>query len=272
MSRLARAIAWAFLINAALTSGSHARDGADPAYLLLHGWTGDRTGWAPVADELGPRAHAVDLPGHGADATDVTGWTLERFASALELRRRHLGESCLVLVAHSNGAYIARQYWRMFPARVAAIVIVEGTFLNPFASRDQFRFAREAIENGWLGYQENPSGLEGASPRTTKVVRAMIRRASKPTALATLDMLTDEAAWGYDTIGVPVTFAIADTPFWTPGHRRDLSLIAPDHRFVELGPVSHYAQLDAPEQVAAIAEDARRTSSCRSDREPSTPP
>lgn len=249
------------LVLAICASATAARD-RPSRVMLVHGWAGDAILWQPVVDRLHGGAVAIDLPGHGKDTTDVTGWAMDRFVAAMERDREALGTRCLVLVGHSNGAYFVRAYAHRFPNRVAAIVIIEGTFLRPFDSVEQLRTRRAAIERGWDAMLEHPFGLEHATASTRATVQSAMQRASKATALATLDLLQDPTLWLSDPITVPVVFMLARSPFWTDSHRFKLSEIAPKARFVDLGAVSHYAILDAADRVAQEITKVRQSARC----------
>jgi len=232
--------------------------------LLIHGWAGDSSAWAPVAKLLGLGGAAIDLPGHGANRQDVTGWTVANFVRAVEAERIRRGIECLVIGAHSNGAYIAREYARLHPVRAGGIVVVEGSFLKPF---DGSRFASYSalIDRDWQRMQENPSGLTGAAPETVAIVRAMLRRASKNTALATFNMLAAESLWQHPAVSTPVAFLLADSPMWTEDYLIRLRAQAPGARIVRLGAVSHYAQLDRPHEVAAALRESMAQARCGGD-------
>ena len=230
--------------------------------LLVHGWAGDSTAWSGVEAELRGAGAAIDLPGHGADNSDVSGWSVADFARRLEQERQRRGIACLVLGAHSNGSFVAREYARRYPQRLGAIVVVEGTFVKPFRDSEQFRAFRSRLDTGWAEVVRRPPGLVNASEATQRSVRAMFERTRKATALATLDMLAHDSFWAEDQVRVPVTFIWAESPTWTAEHRERLARIAPRSRFVQAGGVSHYAQLDRPALVAAELRAARGSARC----------
>jgi pimeloyl-ACP methyl ester carboxylesterase len=209
-----------------------------------------------VRRELGLQALSVDLPGHGSDTTDVAGWTMGHFVDALEKRRQDAGASCVILVAHSNGAYFVRQYWKRHSDRVAGLVVVEGTFVPPFRAADAMRASIRKLSENWSEYVANPVGLEHARPETVGAVRAMVARASLRSAVSTLEILVEDSVVQRWPMAVPVTFALAQSPHWTPEHRGILRQMAPRAHFVELGSISHYAPLDAPKLVADTVRKA----------------
>lgn len=55
-----------------MPQGPHPRRDGRPTFVLLHGLHGNSSTWSPVLRQLallGHRALAVDLPGHGMDAS-----------------------------------------------------------------------------------------------------------------------------------------------------------------------------------------------------------
>lgn len=96
----------------------------DEAFLLLHGFAGDRRAWAAVAAILaraGARVVAPDLPGHGettAAAPDVRAVSDAVTAFAATLPGR------LHLVGHSFGAVVATAIAERLAGRVSRLTLV----------------------------------------------------------------------------------------------------------------------------------------------------
>ena len=96
------------------------------AYLLLHGYSGDKSAWAALAAGLrhaGKRAVASDLPGHGQttiDADRVEGLEtgLAAFVEQVAPHRQ------IHVVAHSLGAATAVAFAGREAARVAEITLI----------------------------------------------------------------------------------------------------------------------------------------------------
>lgn len=99
--------------------------GGGETYLLLHGFSGDRTTWATTISALqraGKRVIAVDLPGHGVTEIEAkSGEDLSRdlpeFMQALHLKRLHL-------VAHSLGAVAAVDLALTKPECIASLTLI----------------------------------------------------------------------------------------------------------------------------------------------------
>jgi len=131
---------------AAPASDSHSRfatlDGSRVHYLsygegreaaiFIHGWTCDSTFWrfqAPVYEHR--RSLLIDLPGHGSSDRPQVSYTMEYFAQAVEAVMEDAGVDRATLIGHSMGTPVAIQFLRMYPAKVAGLVIVDGFIPGP---------------------------------------------------------------------------------------------------------------------------------------------
>ncbi|ASV83851.1 e3 binding domain protein [Ochrobactrum quorumnocens] len=94
-------------------------------FVLLHGFSGDRTTWSNVASGLrraGFRVVAPDLPAHGlttihAANADQLSQFLPAFLDALSIKKADV-------VAHSFGAVAATAFASAYPARVTGLTLV----------------------------------------------------------------------------------------------------------------------------------------------------
>ncbi|SCD32200.1 Pimeloyl-ACP methyl ester carboxylesterase [Streptomyces sp. DvalAA-14] len=128
-----------------------------PEVLLVHGHPFDRTMWAPQIAELGRqgvRAVAPDLRGYG-ETTVVPGVTpLETFAGDLVALLDQLGIGRAVVCGLSMGGQIVLEFYRLFPERVAALVLAD-TFARgetPDGKRERRERAERLVAEGMAGY------------------------------------------------------------------------------------------------------------------------
>ncbi|WP_323041019.1 alpha/beta fold hydrolase [Gemmobacter sp.] len=90
-------------------------------FLLIHGSCHGAWCWRdtiPALEALGHTAHAIDLPGHGADPTPRDGVTLEAYARAI----RAAVDRPTIIVGHSMGGYPITAAAELDPANIAALV------------------------------------------------------------------------------------------------------------------------------------------------------
>src|SRR5271165_6025032 len=148
------------------------------AVVFVHGWTCDLTFWrlqAPVYQSH--RSILIDLPGHGTSDKPETEYTMEYFARAVDavLSDAEIGKA--TLVGHSMGTNVIIQYLRMYPEKVAALVIVDG-------------FAPEPPENEEAGARQAASTTRMisifGSPNVTAIVPRMISSMFTPQTPAAL--------------------------------------------------------------------------------------
>jgi pimeloyl-ACP methyl ester carboxylesterase len=103
--------------------------GTGPTIVFVHGWTCDGSSWSGQVPAFAKsyRVITLDLPGHGRSASPQDGkFSMDLFARAVEAVRAEAGADRVVLVGHSMGAPVIRQYARSYPARVAGLVAVDG--------------------------------------------------------------------------------------------------------------------------------------------------
>lgn len=96
------------------------------SYVLVHGawhgaWCWDKV--VPLLEAEGHAVAAVDLPGHGANPSDVAGMTLDAYGRAVAGAVEAAGEDA-VLVGHSMGGMAITQAAEYVPERLAALVYV----------------------------------------------------------------------------------------------------------------------------------------------------
>ena len=104
--------------------------------IFVHGWTCDESSWAgqvPAFDDT-YRVVTLDLPGHGkSDAPAPDAFSMDLFAKAVEAVRQEVGADKVVLVGHSMGAVVIREYALDYPEHVAGLVAVDGPLdVRPF--------------------------------------------------------------------------------------------------------------------------------------------
>src|SRR5688572_430512 len=105
--------------------------------VLIHGWTCNADFWKENRFP-GYRVLAIDLPGHGRSDKPRLTYSMEHFARAVNRVMKEAGLRRAVLVGHSMGTPIARQFYRLYPEQTLGIVVVDGA-LRRF-------FPKEAME------------------------------------------------------------------------------------------------------------------------------
>lgn len=174
-------------------------DGAGPAIILLHGFTGSAATWQPFIPTLAERHRvvAIDLVGHGrTEAPNIRRpRQMELVAVDLVAILDHLGIDQAVWLGYSMGGRVALYIAVTRPERVAALIAVGASpgIADPAARADRVRsdealadaIEREGIEAFVDRWERLP--LFASQARLPAQVRAALRRqrlANSPAGLA----------------------------------------------------------------------------------------
>src|SRR4029079_12281657 len=95
------------------------------ALVLIHGWTCNLENWRDQIPDLSKRNRviALDLPGHGQSDKPQLNYTMDLFANAVDAVLRDAKVDHAVLVGHSMGTPVARQFHRQYPQQTLALCI-----------------------------------------------------------------------------------------------------------------------------------------------------
>ena len=144
------------------------RDQAAAAYVLVHGWSNNRSYWAPHVSRLSARRPVVtvDLPGFGESGSRRAEWTMEAYGSDIAAVVAELGLERVMLVGFSMGAAVVLEASLQIPDRVVGVVLVDwlqdptarytDSFIRDFADEVRSRWREPA----WV----REVGFNAASP------------------------------------------------------------------------------------------------------------
>jgi pimeloyl-ACP methyl ester carboxylesterase len=227
--------------------------GGENALVFVHGWSCDETFWAGQAPVLGAKFHVItiDLPGHGQSEKPQIAYTMDLYARAIDAVLRDAKVQAATLIGHSNGTLVIRQFYRKFPEKTRALVIVDGGLrpLGDKAMMEKF-VARLKAPN----YEENTGKL--IDSMTSPIQDAALRERIKTTMMRTpqyvaaseFDSTLDPALWKPDKINVPVLMILAKQPAWSAEYEQFVRGIVPDLDYQVWEGVSHFLMMERPEQ------------------------
>lgn len=221
------------------------------ALVFVHGWTCDGEFWRGQLGAFpGLRVVAVDLPGHGRSDKPRTDYTMDYFARSVEAVMRDAGIRRAVLVGHSMGTPVVRQFYRLHPEKTLALVNVDGALrlLFPKAQMEQF--------TGMLrgSYQTAaPQMVDGMlAPIRDAKLRGDIRRTMLSTpdyvAISAMEGMADEKVYERDPIKVPFLTVLARSPLWGEDTEQFLRSLAPRLEFHQWDGVSHFLMMERPQE------------------------
>jgi pimeloyl-ACP methyl ester carboxylesterase len=241
----------------------------DEALVLIHGWTQNVDGWRDQIADFANRGRviAIDLPGHGkSDKPRFTNasvpkdqpsppfvYSMELFARAVEAVMRDAGIKRAVLIGHSMGTPIARQFYRKYPEKTLGIVIVDGA-LRPFFPKAMMDGLitglrgpnhRQTIEQ-MFGMMMGGISEEGKARITSSTLNT-----PQHVFVSAMEGMADSSIWGEDKINVPVLAIMARSPMFPPDVESGYRLLAPSIEFQMWDGVGHFIMMEKPKEFNA---------------------
>lgn len=230
----------------------HYYDTGDPkakeAIVLIHGWSCNADFWKETYGAFSNyRVITVDLPGHGKSEAPYVDYSMEYLARSVEAVLNQAKVKKAVLVGHSMGSVVTRQFYKIFPSKTVGIVIVDMP-VQPMASEEDLKKFTDPITSNF------PKSAEGfvdgmiASTRD-KELKAFIRRTMlstpKHAAVSSMNEIFLAKNWGIEKIDVPVVALAAKSDDWQPS-KEHYETIAPKVEFQLWTDVGHFLHMEQP--------------------------
>ncbi len=218
------------------------------AIIFVHGWACNSEFWKDSYNAFpDKRVIAIDLIGHGKSDKPQTNYSMEYFAKSIDAVMKDAKIKHAVLVGHSMGTPVIRQFYRLFPEKTLALIIVDGT-LRPYASNAEMMKFIEPLRSN---YETAASAMIDnlIAPIKDESRKAAIKTSMLSTpnyvAISAMEGMADDAIWGTDQIKVPVLAILAESSF---GKQADVEQfdrsIAPNLDFRMWKDVSHFLMMD----------------------------
>jgi pimeloyl-ACP methyl ester carboxylesterase len=226
------------------------------ALVLIHGWTCSIEYWRDLIPELSKRSRviAIDLPGHGLSDKPQVAYTMDLFARAVDAVMGDAGVKRGVLVGHSMGTPVARQFYRKYPQKTLAIVIVDGA-LRPFGDKKVMEGFIAPLRGA--NYKEAGAGMlagmggPSLSPELKERIQASFLKTPQYVLVSAMEGMADESIWGQDKINVPVLAIMTKSPFWPADTEQFYRSIAPRLDFQRWDGVGHFLMMEKPKEFDA---------------------
>jgi pimeloyl-ACP methyl ester carboxylesterase len=220
------------------------------ALIFIHCWTCNADFWKDSYNAFPAyRVIAIDLPGHGQSDKPKVNYSMEFFARSIAAVMTYAKVQKAVLVGHSMGTPVIRQFYRIYPDKTLALVTVDGA-LRPFGPKAQMETFFNPLFNDYKN--QAPKFIDGLLGPTRDDLKPAIRSTmlAAPDYVATSAMrgMMDDAIWIDDKINVPVLTIIADSPAWPKDIEDVYRNIAPKLEFQRWTGVSHFLFMEKPKE------------------------
>jgi pimeloyl-ACP methyl ester carboxylesterase len=217
--------------------------------IFVHGWTCDESSWAAQVAGLGNdyRVVTLDLPGHGrSEAPAPDQFSMELFAEAVEAVRAEVGADKVVLVGHSMGGPVIRQYALDHPEHVAGLVAVDGQLdVRPLANIRGLPTPTREMRATMIETMFAP----GTSSELRTQIRAMMLGAPDATAAGAMAAMFDAKNQSDRKIMAPALTIFAGTSrFASDQSTRE---VVPNWTSEQFAGTGHFVMMEQPEKFNA---------------------
>jgi pimeloyl-ACP methyl ester carboxylesterase len=231
--------------------------GTGPTLVFVHGWTCDSSSWEgqvpAFSDEY--RVITIDLPGHGESGSPADGkFSMSLFADAVEAVRSEAGAERVVLVGHSMGVPVIKQYARTYPSHVAGLVAVDGpldmrgpppaVFSNgppPMAGPEGLAIRETLIRSMFV--PETPAALQ-------EHILSMMLGTPETTAAGAMAAMFDPSLRSADIVQAPTLAVYAGTA--QVPDAQTVKEIVPSYEGVQLPGTGHFLMMEKPAEFNEV--------------------
>jgi pimeloyl-ACP methyl ester carboxylesterase len=224
--------------------------------IFVHGWTCDETSWREQVPTIGKvyRVITLDLPGHGKSGSPKDGkFSMDLFARAVEAVRLDAKIDKAILVGHSMGTPVIRQYALLYPQRVTALVLVDGLvqlagvagFTPPPMTGPEGLRVRESFVRSMFS--------SNTSPELQKHILQMMMATKEATANGAMQATWNQPNLKNDAISAPVLGLYADKSGLS--NRDGMKRLYPNLEYHEIPGTGHFLMMEKPQEFNRLLLD-----------------
>jgi len=236
------------------------------ALVFIHGWSSDTSVWRFQTPEFAKdyRIIVLDLPGFGrSDKPQDAAYTMSFFAGAVQAVLTDAGVQNPVLIGHSMGYAVSRQFLLDYPDTVKAVINVDGAYFRIPPTRKE-KEAFEGMAAAMVAAHEGPNREEvvrgflettfygKTAPELQKEIIAFVLTADPYAATSSLREFFRLEQWQEHSFDVPMLAVYATNENLPPDHADYLRTVFPDLTYVEWDDLGHHIMLEAPERLNAV--------------------
>jgi pimeloyl-ACP methyl ester carboxylesterase len=224
------------------------------ALVFVHGWTCNLNFWKENFPAFTDQTRVIllDLPGHGQSDKPQTIYSMDLFARAIDAVLQKEKIERATLVGHSMGTPVIRQFYRLYPQKTRALVIVDGA-LRTYGTKESMKQYLEPYRG--TGYKQHAEqsitfltqGMKNAEK--TAWVRTQMLQTPQHVMLSAFEGMLDPVIWEkQEKINVPVLTLMAVNPMWNAEYEKFVRNLIPDLDYQVWDGVSHFLMMDEPQK------------------------
>jgi pimeloyl-ACP methyl ester carboxylesterase len=223
------------------------------AVVFIHGWSCSLKYWKANIPAFvnQSRVISIDLPGHGGSDKPQITYSMDLFARAIDAVLQDAGVERATLVGHSMGTPVIRQFYRNYPNKTRALVIVDGN-LRGFGSPEQMKQFVDPLRGP--NYKEQAERMIGFIAQSVKdkknleEIRDTMMSTPQHVMVGAFDAMMDDAIWKQDKINAPTLAVMAKQPQWDAEYEKFVRDLVPGIDYQMWEGVSHFLMMDEPQK------------------------
>ena len=236
-----------------------------PALLFIHGWGCDASFWQRQVDAFSDRYRciALDMPGFGrSDKPQGIDYTLDLFAKAVKSVADDAGATDVILIGHSMGFAVARQFLVDYPGEVEAVVNVDGAVMflpDDPAVLAAITEATEQFAQAFAGpgreaaLDEFVEGIfYGKTPENVReTVRKTMTAMDPYVCASSMKEFVKPEWWRPHSFDLPCLALYAENPQEDPNLEENLRREFSEMSFMPWNDTGHFLMMEKPERFNA---------------------
>lgn len=237
----------------------------DNCIVFVHGFGCDMNSWQHQFNYFSDKAKMIfiDLPGYGGSDKRGKNYSLYFFAKAVKaVIDAEKASGDLILVGHSLGTPVCREFIFKYPVTAKKIVDVDGVYcFYPADSLTTAAYISFAESFKGDSLKQKITGFVEAlcTPQTPLAVKQYAMSVMPETpeyiAYSTMTNLICEKYWQNKVINIPALVIASVNSQIPPDYKQILSKFYSNMEYHELDSVGHFIMMEKPEMFNIMLED-----------------
>lgn len=222
--------------------------------LFIHGASSSSRIWKyqQNLEIKGYKTIYVDLLGYGNSDKHQEGYSLQTWLDGIHaiLEQEEVNE--VVIVAHSNGVILAKEFYRKYPKSVLKMILVDG-MLKLMIQPPMLEWMKSKLERAdyeiFIQNSIQNMPVQGLGDSDVKILKEDALNTPKFVTRAEFNMVSDSDTWQELIIDCPVTIVHGNNPLWNKEYIIWLDKIAPNHNMLNWEDSGHFIPLQFPDRL-----------------------
>jgi pimeloyl-ACP methyl ester carboxylesterase len=231
------------------------------AVVFVHGAVSDMFSWYFQVPAFAgkTRVLVIDLPGHGKSDKPMIDYSMDLFARAIDAVLLDAGVEKAVLVGHSMGVPVICRFWKLYPAKTAALVVADGPIAPLPPPKD--KLPEWAVMKKQIVAMSDKMVGTDAPEEVRQAIKDAILNTPDHVALSTMKEVVKPVIDKDDKIKVPILMILRAEPKdppakkyypWTADYEQQVRQVAPQLEFHKMEGANHLLMLQMPKEFNAL--------------------